>query len=708
MNFDCSENCKKDERLSSVALLISLILILVILSDYTRSFASGQFSTPRLLLGFTVFLIASSLLLYGNLVYQICRLGFLKRGRAHAPLSRKELERVYDSAAPKLAILIPSFREEERVVRQTIFSAALMEYPSRRVVVLIDDPPNDAFGRVRTRRVVAEIHDLFAREASRFIQEQRDYFLRKRAGLRLEQERARLGRLYDELASWLERMADDFQRAAMPTFAHVDRLFIGRVLLAPANAHRERAAALRQEPLDSARIEQEYRRLASLMQVEITSFERKQYANLSHEPNKAMNLNSYVGLIGRNLREFRSRGSVWLEDCTPDEATLTVPEADYVLTLDADSIVLGDYALRLVAVMEHDPRIAIAQTPYSAFPDAPSLLERVAGATTDIQFVVHQGFTSFGATYWVGANALLRLAALRDIGTIAIERGIKVPVFIQDRTVIEDTGSTVDLVRKGWKLHNYPARLAYSATPPDFGSLVIQRRRWSNGGLIILPDLIRYCWSRSAHRPSLIEALIRVHYLCSPAIANSALLLLILFPFDSSIGSAWLPLTAVPYYLLYGRDLRLAGYRWTDLLRVYALNLLLLPVNLAGVLRSLEQAATGRKASFGRTPKIEARTTTPACYIFFHWFILAYIAAAFVIDVSAARYAHAGFELANGGFFFYGFRVFIGWREALADVAAWWVAPQPVLDPIAGLGKLIGTESTIPEASKVPAYGAGT
>jgi hypothetical protein len=324
-----------------------------------------------------------------------------------------------------------------------------------------------------------------------------------------------------------------------------------------------------------------------------------------------------------------------------------------------------------------------------------------------MQYIVHQGFTRFGATYWVGANALLRLAALRDIRTVSKERGIEIPVFIQDRTVIEDTGSTVDLVRKGWKLHNYPARLAYSATPPDFGSLVIQRRRWSNGGLIILPNLLRYCWSPSAHRPSFMETLIRIYYLCSPAIANCALLVLLLFPFDSSIASAWLPLTAVPYYLLYGRDLRLAGYRWVDLLRVYAVNLLLLPVNLAGVLRSLHQVATGRKAPFGRTPKVEGRTATPASYIFFHWFILAYIGAAFIIDVSAARYAHAGFELVNGAFFFYGFTMFVGWHNALADVAAWWAAPQPVLEPIASLGKLLGAEAVTAEARKVPAYGAG-
>ena len=98
-----------------------------------------------------------------------------------------------------------------------------------------------------------------------------------------------------------------------------------------------------------------------------------------------------------------------------------------------------------------------------------------------------KGFTQHNATYWVGANALLRHTALKEIAVREVERGYPVQRFIQDRTVIEDTESSVDLSVRGWRLYNYPERLAYSATPPDFGSLIIQRRRWANGGLIILP-----------------------------------------------------------------------------------------------------------------------------------------------------------------------------------------------------------------------------
>ena len=86
---------------------------------------------------------------------------------------------------------------------------------------------------------------------------------------------------------------------------------------------------------------------------------------------------------------------------------------DYVLTLDADSILLPGYAQRLVHELERSghERVAVAQTPYSAVPGR-ARVERVTGATTDIQYVIHQGFTAHDATYWVGANALVRYAAL--------------------------------------------------------------------------------------------------------------------------------------------------------------------------------------------------------------------------------------------------------------------------------------------------------
>src|SRR3989442_1216768 len=331
-----------------------------------------------------------------------------------------------------------------------------------------------------------------------------------------------------------------------------------------------------------------------------------------------MNLNSYLGLMGRSFRDVVTPAVQMLcEEADQALAELSVPDADYVLMLDADSILHPDYAIRLTHFMEQPghERIAVAQTPYNAFPNAAGALERIAGATTDIQYVIHQGFTHYRATFWVGANALARKRALEDIAVVDVERGYPIRKFIQDRTVIEDTESTVDLIDRGWQLYNYQERLAFSATPPDFGALIIQRQRWANGGLIILPKLIGYIERRPSRGRWFAEGLMRCHYLSSLAIVNVGLLVVLAFPLGEGLQTLWLPMTAVPYYVLYTRDLLQSGYRASDVLRVYALNLLLIPIHLSGALKSLHQAWTGRKTAFGRTPKTRGVTRVPRAYL---------------------------------------------------------------------------------------------
>ncbi len=612
-------------------------------------------------------------LVYGGLVYQLARLSHLKRLAAHRPVSREQLETIYDQPAPSLTFLIPSYKEERSVVLMTMMSAALQECPNRRIALLIDDPAfpgnaKDAADLARTRALSAEVQALFDQPNSRF-QGEREAFRQRQAETTvvIRDELNNLARLYEDAAAWISGHTQDYQ--ANDQAEHV---YLFKILHAYRVMHLRRARELRDCSNPSIRrIEREYNRLATLFNVEITGFERKRYENLSHEPNKAMNLNAYIGLMGKSFRERANGAKTFLEESTGEDATLQIPAADYLITLDADSVLLPDYALRLIQLMEQpaNASVAVAQTPYSAFPDPACTLERIAGATTDIQYIIHQGFSGNAATYWVGANALIRRRALDDIAEQDVERGYPIQRFIQDRTVIEDTESSIDLVDRGWSLVNYPERLAYSATPPDFGSLLIQRRRWANGGLIILPKLLRYLARRNAGRSKLMEGFFRIHYLVSIAAVNIGLLVLLAIPLTDAIQSTWLPLTALPYFWLYRRDLMQLGYKGGDILRVYALNLLLIPVNLGGVLKSLQQGILKMKVPFVRTPKVDGRTAAPALYILleyllvFHWLVGA------GVDISSGRWAHGLFAAGNAALLFYAVYRFIGLRESREDLA---------------------------------------
>src|SRR5260370_12344501 len=179
--------------------------------------------------------------------------------------------------------------------------------------------------------------------------------------------------------------------------ARADELFAG--------AHRI-VAGFERRGTPAAMLLREYRRLDAMFSADFSSCERKAFANLSHAPNKAMNLNSYIAMTGNSYRVVPMSDGLHLEPSSSADADFSVPACDYLITLDADSLLLNDYAMRLVHFMEkpENCRIAGAQTPYSALPGAPNLIERIAGATTDIQHIIHQGFTSAHATYWVSAN----------------------------------------------------------------------------------------------------------------------------------------------------------------------------------------------------------------------------------------------------------------------------------------------------------------
>lgn len=110
------------------------------------------------------------------------------------------------------------------------------------------------------------------------------------------------------------------------------------------------------------------------------------------------------------------------------------------------------------------------------------------------------------------------------------------------------------------------------------------------------------------------------------------------------------------------------GYPSGDLLRAYALNLLLLPVHLAGVGRSLRQAATGRKSAFARTPKVPGRTPAPAAFHLAEWALLLAIATGCAADLAVGRWLHAGFLLANGTALLYALLALVGARTAWEDV----------------------------------------
>ncbi|PRI10069.1 glycosyltransferase family 2 protein [Leucobacter massiliensis] len=647
-------------------------------------------------------------LTFSALMYLTARYGALVRFREHRRVERALIDAHFADSDSDVTVLIPSYDEEPEVVRYTLWSAALQEFPSVRVVLLIDDKEAGLQGAAlerlqRTRGLLGEI--AAALEAPRERAEAAMREFRERAsGVPGPEDAQRAADAYAEAAAWLDEFA-----AAEPVDEHMAEFFAEQVLLGLSNDLRLTrlalaAAAEQGSSPDRERLEQLHRRLVWIFSAELASFERKRYASLSQEPNKAMNLNSYISLMGGRYRVDEETGAsllVPLRDHDEAEPDLVIPDSTYLLTLDADSQLLRDYCVRLVYLLEQpeNERVAVTQTPYSSFRGATTRIERIAGATTDLQHIQHQGLTYFNATFWVGANAVIRKAALADIAVTETVGGFEITTYVQDRTVIEDTESSIDLGVHGWTLENYPERLSYSATPPDFGSLVVQRRRWANGGLLIMPKMLEMIRVRKGTpaRVRLTEKMLRTNYMSSLAWASFGLIFLLFFPFDSRLLSPLVVAAALPYFISQALDLRASGHRSSDIFRIYGFNLVLLPVNLAGVIKSMQQGVTGEKIPFARTPKVTGRTAAPAIYVILPFVIIVFSVITAVRDSQLGNWGNAIFAGFNAIMASWAALSYIGLRAAIVDsvlgIVGWLYVPEKQPQP--KQGSLVDPEAAV-------------
>ncbi|WP_345941370.1 hypothetical protein [Nesterenkonia sp. E16_10] len=351
------------------------------------------------------YLLVVTMLTFSALMYLVARHGALLRFRSHRRASRVELDAHFSGQSSVSArsevdspmiVLVPSYAEEPGVVRQTLWSAALQEYPAIHVVLLIDDAPDSQSPALeRTRGLAAEIEAALKKPGTRMSDAQVVYEMGLSQGQPVNSLQVlTLAGHYSWGADWLRQMAAEESRAD-----HVDDFFCTQVLggltaeLA-ATAEALVMAATAQELPSAERMLQLHRRLTWIFTAELSSFERKTYTNLSHEANKAMNLNAYLGLLGGEYKAELSFSGTALRPVQPGEAPdLSVADAEFVLTLDADSLLLPEYCLRLVHLLEQpgNERIAVTQTPYSSFRGAGTRIERLAGATTDIQHLLHRG-----------------------------------------------------------------------------------------------------------------------------------------------------------------------------------------------------------------------------------------------------------------------------------------------------------------------------
>ena len=156
---------------------------------------------------------------------------------------------------------------------------------------------------------------------------------------------------------------------------------------------------------------------------------------------------------------------------------LGVIDADVVAVLDADHVPTARF---LTATLPYfnDERLAFVQTPQDFYNHDSFEHLRRGGQTYSEEDIFYQaiapGKNRWGASFWCGTCALLRVSALRSVGGIATE------------SVTEDVQTSIRLYRRGWKGVFRREVLARGLAPHDAYGFMLQRNRWAQGGMQVL------------------------------------------------------------------------------------------------------------------------------------------------------------------------------------------------------------------------------
>ena len=122
-----------------------------------------------------------------------------------------------------------------------------------------------------------------------------------------------------------------------------------------------------------------------------------------------------------------------------------------------------------------DDKVALVQSPHD-FYNHDSVQHYEAGRHEQSLFfeVVCPGKDRHNGVFWCGSAALLRRAALVEVGGVSTE------------TIAEDFHSTIKMHRAGWKTCYHDEVLVQGLAPMDLDGYLLQRDRWARGNLAVL------------------------------------------------------------------------------------------------------------------------------------------------------------------------------------------------------------------------------
>ena len=158
---------------------------------------------------------------------------------------------------------------------------------------------------------------------------------------------------------------------------------------------------------------------------------------------------------------------------------LQMSNAEYVAIFDSDHIPTRSFLQMTVGWFLRDPKLGMLQTPHHFY--SPDPVERnldhfrtVPNEGELFYGVIQDGNDLWNATFFCGSCAVIRRAALEEVGGIAVE------------TVTEDAHTSLRMQMKGWNTAYLNTVQAAGLATESVSAHVRQRTRWARGMIQIL------------------------------------------------------------------------------------------------------------------------------------------------------------------------------------------------------------------------------
>jgi len=155
-------------------------------------------------------------------------------------------------------------------------------------------------------------------------------------------------------------------------------------------------------------------------------------------------------------------------------AALAKLDGQLVAVFDADHVPSRDFLARTVGYFVENPRLFLVQTPHFFLNLDP--IQRNLGlaptcpAENEMFYTnIHRGLDRWSGAFFCGSAAILRRAALDEVGGFSGE------------TITEDAETALDIHARGWESLYLDRAMIAGLQPETFASFIQQRGRWATG-----------------------------------------------------------------------------------------------------------------------------------------------------------------------------------------------------------------------------------